>query len=154
LLVLASVAAVSLSIAGCWGGGGSDRTPSSTPTVTAAATGAAIGTSPAAATASDASRTPAPAVTLELNATPQELICDGKQASMVTARVLDRAGKPVEDGTRVKFSVQAFGTADPIDTTTRDGMAVTSVVALGQQVGVVVNVTSGDAARAIRIDCE
>ncbi len=101
----------------------------------------------------DADVTPGPPIKIELLADPQELACDGEAASTVTARVLDSDGVPVADGTDVTFSVQALGTADPINATTGDGEATTSVVALGEDVGVVVNVTSGDAAASIRIDC-
>jgi hypothetical protein len=153
-LVLAFVGVAGCCAVGCQSGDdGGDRTPSVTAAVTTVATSAPIGLSPTAAPTAADSMTPEPAVTIELSATPQELTCDGKQASMVSARVLDRDGDLVRDGTAVRFSVQALGTADPIDAATRDGVAETSVIALGQQVGVVVNVTAGDAAMAIRIDC-
>jgi hypothetical protein len=147
------VGAVALMFAGaaCGGGGSSGVTPSATVSATQAATETPA-TAPVATIVSP-SLTPGPAVTLQLRADPQELRCDGKQSSLVTARVLDGTGQPVKDGTPVKFSVQALGTADPVDTETLDGEAKTSVTSLGERVGVVVNVTSGDVAVAIRIDC-
>ncbi len=102
------------------------------------------------------SLTPEPGepATIELTAEPQALICDGVEASNVTARVLDGSGAPVADGTTVRFSVVALGTADPIEAATAGGIAETSVVALGSQVGVVVNVTAGEVQQGIRIDCQ
>jgi hypothetical protein len=103
--------------------------------------------------------TPTPAATPDISATialsadPPQINCDGATSSTVTARVLDRTGVAVEDGTEVTFSVQALGTADPIDTVTSGGIATTRVTALGRMVGVVVNVTSGPASAAIRVDC-
>jgi hypothetical protein len=103
--------------------------------------------------------TPTPAPTpdipasIVLTAEPQQLTCDGVQTSTVTARVLDASGRGVEDGTEVRFSVVTLGTADPIDATTEGGIASTRVTALGRMVGVVVNVSSGAADAAIRIDC-
>lgn len=98
--------------------------------------------------------TPGPAASIELTADPQQLACDGQQASVVTASVFDAGNRPVDDGTDVRFSVVALGTADPINTVTQDGAAETSVVALASQAGVVVNVTSGEASASIRIDCQ
>jgi|CXWL01.1.fsa_nt_gi hypothetical protein len=95
-----------------------------------------------------------PAATIELTADPQKLTCDGEQASVVTASVFDAGNRPVDDGTEVRFSVVALGTADPINTVTTDGVAKTSVVALASQAGVVVNVTSGEASASIRVDCQ
>ena len=145
-------AALVLAAAACGGGGGGAD-------VTISATGSApLATKPPATTPVVTATigpvvTPGPAATLQLSADPQELKCDGEQSSAVTARVLDSAGQPVNDGTSVTFSVQALATADPIDTETFAGEATTSVTALGARVGVVVNVTSGKAAAAIRIDC-
>ncbi|HXK34557.1 MAG TPA: invasin domain 3-containing protein [Dehalococcoidia bacterium] len=101
----------------------------------------------------DPSITPGPPERIELRAEPQALACDGENASTVTARVLDEAGQPVADGTAVTFSVQALGTADPIGAETSAGEAQTSVTALGERVGVVVNVSAEGAAASIRIDC-
>ena len=141
----------------CSGGSGKqDVTPSgvasaSTATETETATPAIT---PRAAPSVNPKRTAEPAATVELSADPQSLICDGKRASTVTARLLDEAGQPVEDGTPVHFSVQALGSADPINTETTRGAAQTGVIALSGQAGVVVNVTSGNVAAAIRIDCQ
>jgi hypothetical protein len=102
----------------------------------------------------DSAMTPGPAFDVELLADPQELLCDGVQASTVTAYVTDAGGQPVVDGTTVNFSVQVAGTADPINTNTSNGEAETTVVPLGEDIGVVVNVTAGEAASSIRIDCQ
>ena len=130
-----------------------DATPPAAVSVTAAATEPPAET-PAPQATIDPEHTPGPAARIELSAEPQALTCDGTAASAVTALVSDADGQPVEDGTRVTFSVVASGTADPINAETTGGVAETSVVALGEEVGVVVNVTSGDAAAAIRVDCQ
>jgi hypothetical protein len=129
-----------------------DETPSAVASATLAATQPPADT-PAPAPTVDPEHTPGPASTIELRAEPQALTCDGDTPSIVTALVLDAEGQPVEDGTEVTFSVVASGTADPIDAETSGGEAQSEVVALGEQVGVVVNVSSGDAAMAIRVDC-
>jgi hypothetical protein len=126
--------------------------PAPTPSEIASATGAPTQRPTAAATI-DPDVTPGPAATIELRADPQELTCDGDRASAVTARVLDADGQPVQDGTRVTFIVQVLGSADPVNADTLAGEATTSVTALAERAGVVVNVTSGDAAASIRIDC-
>jgi hypothetical protein len=130
--------------------GGGEATP--TATLAAAVTPAST-TAPTVAPTIDPSITPGPAATLELSASPQRLVCDGSTVSTVRARVLDEAGVPVADGTAVHFDVQALGTADPINAETESGVATTSLTARGEGVGVVVNVSAGDAAAAIRIDC-
>lgn len=134
------------------GNGNGDETPAATATVEATA-----GVPPATVEplpTLDPSITPGPPERIELRADPQALACDGESASTVTARVLDEAGQPVADGTEVTFSVQALGTADPIDAETSAGEAQTSVTALGEGVGVVVNVSAEGAAASIRIDCQ
>ena len=138
---------------GCGGGGGkAGATPSSTapPTLAAAGTPATMS---AVTPTREPDATPRPAATIELSAAPQQLTCDGVQVSTVTARVLDNAGMPVANGTTVHFSVQVLGSADPVVAQTLAGVSQTSVTARGERVGVVVNVTSGDAAASIRIDC-
>jgi hypothetical protein len=147
LLILAALLVLG---AACDDDEGDDSTV--TPSADASATSAPTQRPSATATVNP-STTPGPAATLELRADPQELACDGEQASAVTARVLDAAGYPVEDGTRVTFNVQVLGSADPINAETLNGEATTSVVALAEGAGVVVNVTSGDAAASIRVDC-
>lgn len=154
--VFACLVALMLVASACSDDGGAKATPSAvvaaatTPTIAATVTQF---TPPMATLVVTASATPRPPAAIELGAAPQKLSCDGVQSSVVTARVLDQAGQPVVDGTRVTFSVVALGAADPIEAETVAGQAKTSVTAIGQQVGVVVNVTSGDAATAIRIDC-
>jgi hypothetical protein len=134
---------------------GDDAEPTTAPSSTMAATREpTAATTPTVVATIDPAVTPGPAATIELAADPQQLTCDGETPSVVTARVFDEDGNPVADGTAVRFSVATLGTADPIDTTTTRGEATTSVVALAQQSGVPVNVSSGEAAASIRIDCE
>jgi hypothetical protein len=149
---LAFVGALLLGGTSCNGGGGYGIATSSVTVSPATATATQL-TSATATRTVGPSATAKPAATLELSADPKTLACDGEQASFVTARVLDEAGQPVADGTPVHFDVQALGSADPINTVTASGVARTSVIARGAQVGVVVNVTSGLVAVAIRIDC-
>ena len=151
--VFVVVAALLFAGIACSGGSGKqDVTPSgATTTSTATAT---PDLTPRTAPSISPQRTASPAATVELSADPQSLVCDGKRASTVTARLLDEVGQPVEDGTPVHFSVQALGSADPINTETTRGAAQTGVIALSGQAGVVVNVTSGNLAAAVRIDCQ
>ena len=146
-----------LLLAGCDGGDDGSLSPTPALSATAAVTASTtvLATTLAATPSSTADEaTPGPAATIELAADPQQLTCDGEQASVVTANVFDAGNRPVADGTGVRFSVVALGTADPINTVTTDGVAETSVVALASQAGVVVNVTSGEASGSIRIDCQ
>lgn len=144
--------------AACGGGGGGGKTPTPpaaaqpSPTVTRttpSSAGTALSTTPVPGSTAATSS----AARIELFASPQQLRCDGGTPSSVTARVFDEAGRQVDDGTPVRFSVVTLGTANPIDTKTRNGIAETAVVAFASGQGVVVNVTSGGAAAAIRIDC-
>jgi adhesin/invasin len=125
----------------------------STPAVTAAATA-----QPRPATTvppqSPVPGTPGPAATLALTADPQRLACDGTQTSTITALVSDDAGRPVDDGTPVNFSVVTLGTIDPINATTTDGVATAILTPRAEGGGVVVNVTAGEAAEGLRVDCE
>jgi len=98
--------------------------------------------------------TPGPPARIELSAQPQTLVCDGSTPSIVTARVLDAAGRPVIDGTDVRFIVVALGSVDPVQAETSGGSAATEMTALAENAGVVVNVTSGDAQASIRVDCQ
>lgn len=152
-LALTCLVALTLAASACSDDGGAKATPSAVGTTATTPTIAPTVTRPIATPVVTASATPRPPAAIELGAAPQKLSCDGVQSSVVTARVLDQAGQPVVDGTRVTFSVVALGAADPIEAETVAGQAKTSVTAIGRQVGVVVNVTSGDAATAIRIDC-
>jgi hypothetical protein len=94
-----------------------------------------------------------PAARVELFASPLQLVCDGGTGSIVTARVYDANGLAVVDGTPVRFGVVTLGTANPINTATRGGVAESTIVALGSGQGVNVTVTSGEAEASIRIDC-
>jgi hypothetical protein len=150
--LLVPLIAAGLVLAACDDDDDGNEAPSAIASATLAATQPPAGT-PVPVPTIDPVHTPGPAAIIVLRAEPQALTCDGEAASIVTALVLDADNQPVEDGTEVTFSVVASGTADPIDAETSGGEAQTEVVALGEQVGVVVNVSSGDAAMAIRIDC-
>ena len=131
---------------------GADATPTSPASATFVATPAPAA-SPTALATIDPVHTPGPATTIALRVVPQQLTCDGTQPSVVTAVVLDEANQPVEDGTVVNFSVVVSGSADPVNAGTVDGVAESSVTALAQGQGVVVNVSAGTAAASARIDC-
>jgi hypothetical protein len=89
-----------------------------------------------------------------LSAAAATIKCDGTETSTVTAKVVDSAGNNVADGTEVTFTVVALGTANPINTTTTDGVATTVVTPLSNSsAGVTVIVTSGDVQESIRVDC-
>jgi hypothetical protein len=141
-----------LMFAACGGDDGGDSSPTTGAQSTAAVTASRTPLATPSSTADEA--TPGPPATIELTAEPQELACDGERVSVVTAHVFDAGNRPVDDGTDVRFSVVALGTADPINTVTTDGSAETSVVALASQAGVVVSVTSGEASASIRVDCQ
>lgn len=147
------VAVVAVASFACAGGDDEDSAPTVVVPPTAAPVSPVSRPTLAVPTA-DPSRAPGPASTIELRAEPSQLVCDGQTPSVVTALVLDSAGQPVEDGTEVRFDVVAIGSADPITADTDGGIATTDVTAFGEGVGVAVNVSSGDAAAALRIDCE
>jgi hypothetical protein len=129
---------------------GADATPTAT---AAAVTAPAASPSPRPTIAITPGATPGPPVTIELSADPAELICDGSNPSIITAFVLDDAGQPVADGTRVNFSVVTLGSVDPVNAETTAGEATTTLTALAQGVGVVINVTADDAEGSLRVDC-
>jgi hypothetical protein len=81
-----------------------------------------------------------------LTASASQIKCDGTETSTVTAKVTDADGNNVADGTPVTFSVVALGTANPINTTTKDGVATSVITPLSNSsAGVTVIVTAGDA---------
>jgi adhesin/invasin len=89
-----------------------------------------------------------------LSAAPAQIACDGSATSTVTATVTDSDGNNVANGTDVNFSVVALGTANPINTTTTDGVATSVITPLSNATaGVTVIVTAGDAQSSIRVDC-
>ena len=95
-----------------------------------------------------------------LTAAAATIKCDGSETSTVSAKVTDSKGNNVADGVPVNFSVVALGTANPINTTTKDGIATTVVTPLSNSsAGVTVVVTAGNATIAspiqtsIRVDC-
>ena len=78
----------------------------------------------------------------------------------MTAKVTDSDGNNVADGVPVNFSVVALGTANPINTETKDGVATSVITPLSNSsAGVTVIVTAGDSGIAtpvqtsIRVDC-
>lgn len=101
-----------------------------------------------------------PPSAVALTAAPAVLACDGTQKSTVTATVKDSSGNTVANGVPVNFSVVAFGSNDPINTTTASGVASTVVSPLANSsAGVTVLVTAGDTLIAtpiqssVRVDC-
>ncbi len=95
-----------------------------------------------------------------LTADASAIKCDGSATSTVTAKVTDSAGNNVADGVPVNFSVVALGTANPINTVTKDGKASSVITPLSNSsAGVTVIVTAGDASIApvvqtpVRVDC-
>jgi hypothetical protein len=95
-----------------------------------------------------------------LTAEASAIKCDGSEKSTVTAKVTDSAGNNVADGVPVNFSVVALGTANPINTTTKDGVATSVITPLSNSsAGVTVIVTAGDSDIAtpvqtsVRVDC-
>ena len=131
---------------------GGDPTPTVSAPATAANTTVAATQTPQPELPTASPSAP-PAARVELFASPLQLVCDGGTGSIVTARVYDANGLAVEDGTPVRFGVVTLGTANPINTATRDGVAESTIVALGSGQGVNVTVTSGEAEASIRIDC-
>ena len=95
-----------------------------------------------------------PAANVTLTASPAQIACDGSQTSTVSATVTDSEGNNVANGTSVTFSVVALGTANPINATTTDGVATSTITPLsGATAGVTVVVSAGDASSSIRVDC-
>ena len=95
-----------------------------------------------------------------LTAEASTIKCDGSEKSTVTAKVTDSDGDNVADGVPVNFSVVALGTANPINTETKDGVATSVITPLSNSsAGVTVIVTAGDSGIAtpvqtsIRVDC-
>ncbi len=85
---------------------------------------------------------------LELSVSPAYLVCNGTNSAVVTATVLNAAGKPVVAGVPVQFDVVALGTANPIRAVTdANGQAKTAVIPVGNvTAGVRVIVTADDLA--------
>jgi adhesin/invasin len=91
---------------------------------------------------------------IALTAAPAQIACDGTATSTVPATVTDSEGNNVANGVAVNFSVVALGTANPINTSTTDGTASSTITPLSNaSAGVTVIVTSGDAQSSIRVDC-
>ncbi len=95
-----------------------------------------------------------------LTAEASTIKCDGSEKSTVTAKVTDSNGDNVADGVPVNFSVVALGTANPINTETKDGVATSVITPLSNSsAGVTVIVTAGDSGiksvvqTSVRVDC-
>jgi len=148
--LLLGSAMIALPAFACDDDGGGE--PSSTPTV------AAVQTQPPQPTltplpTTEPGVTPQPADRIQLFASPQQLYCDGGTPSIVTARVFDANGVAVADDTPVTFEVVTLATANPINAKTQNGTAESTIVGLASGQGIVVTVSSGEAAASIRIDC-
>jgi hypothetical protein len=152
-LLTIAVLSCAAAFAACEDDDGEDS--ASTPVATIpASTPPAPSASPTVPPRSPVPGTPGPAATIELTAEPQRLTCDGAQTSTITARVADEDGRPVDDGTMVNFSVVTLGAINPINVATTGGVATSVLTPLAEGGGVVVNVSAGDAAEGIRVDCE
>lgn len=82
---------------------------------------------------------------IDFTVTPAVLTCDGVASAEVAASVTDVNGDPVVNGTEVRFDVQVLGIANPINATTTDGVAKTTVTPLAiQNTGVPVIATVGE----------
>lgn len=95
-----------------------------------------------------------------LTAEASTIKCDGSEKSTVTAKVTDSNGDNVADGVPVNFSVVALGTANPINTVTKDGVATSVITPLSNSsAGVTVIVSAGDSdiksvvQTSVRVDC-
>jgi hypothetical protein len=102
--------------------------------------------------------------TIALTASPSAMNCDGTATSTVSASVIDENGNSVADGQFVSFDVVAFGIANPLKATVKDGVATSVITPLAStQTSATVNVTASanegkffdlrTAKNAIRIDC-
>jgi adhesin/invasin len=91
---------------------------------------------------------------VDLKADPAQIACDGSASSTVTATVTDSDGKNVADGTAVTFSVVALGTANPINATTKAGVATSKITPLSVGVqGVTVVVSAGSVQSSLLVSC-
>lgn len=91
---------------------------------------------------------------IALSVTPPEVHCDGKTSAEVAATVKDVDGNLVVNGTEVRFDVRVLGTANPIKTTTTDGVAKSKVTPLAvENTGVPVIVTAGNVQASTLVRC-
>ncbi len=98
-----------------------------------------------------------PAATIELGTFPDEIRCDGVDASKVRVHLRTAEGRNVADGTPVFFSVYWPGRAEPGIAFTNDGVTVSLVTYGPFQFGAPsqfsVNVSSARIEASIRIFC-
>jgi hypothetical protein len=91
---------------------------------------------------------------IALTASPAQINCNGTQFSTVVATVTDSDGNLVPDGTPVNFSVVANGESNPVNTTTTDGVASSTITPTAiAGLGVTVIVTAESSSASIRVDC-
>jgi hypothetical protein len=82
---------------------------------------------------------------ISVEANPAAVDCVSAQSTVLTATVTS-SGQSVPDGTPVTFVPVALATADPINTTTADGIASSTITPLSNTTsGVSVVVAAGDA---------
>ncbi len=83
------------------------------------------------------------------------IVCNGAGASTVSATVRDAAGANVADGTAVSLNVYAGGISTPIQTTTTNGHASSTVTPFSGIVGgVTVIVQSGSVQNSVGVLCD
>jgi hypothetical protein len=85
---------------------------------------------------------------------PATLTCDGVASAEVSATVKDSDGNLLANGQEVSWSIQVLGTANPLKSTTTDGIAKTTVIPLsGSNRGAPVIATAGEIQASILVNC-
>jgi hypothetical protein len=80
---------------------------------------------------------------MTLTVSPTSIECNGTNSAVVTATILNAAGKPVVAGTAVRFDVVALGSANPIVAyTDANGQAKTTITPVGNVTGGVTVIVS------------
>jgi hypothetical protein len=95
-----------------------------------------------------------PPAAMSVVATPATVACDGTASASLAVTVTDENGDNVANGHEVEFSIQVLGTANPVVTTTTDGVAtstITPLAAIGT--GAPVVITSGDVQTSFLVQC-
>jgi hypothetical protein len=85
-----------------------------------------------------------------LVAEPSTLPGDGVSATRISVSVTDRAGRPVPDGTPVRFSTSA-GQLSTAEATTANGVATASLIAATEPGSATVTVTAGTVSQSIQV---